>query len=447
MHVTSLETRREGFMLRYYIKILSFEESRNVRFLVDLKAGPKRTKGPGRSHWLKRVRDLISSHDSLRNAFNKIKESLRRNDGVLPKGVDAQYPSESEKYEYKPIEEWGKVVDQWMQNKELEAIRNSAQGSTLGFIARSLAGQTRMPRFPVTLRESAGGNQIRLRLLGGTSALHQVISKYRDRSPECPVCEEDGETGVHFLVQCKGYRAIRETLIQEMDGPCICRPSEQEPDLNSCKDFLESLDDEGKSLFILGGPVEGRCPEHQIDDLCAEFVQAAWKIRSDKLEEAVPDEGPVVDLTNKVRSRDTRNTRRIEQYFHPLQNTHALREKSIAVDKRGEMNTSSSSSVSHIRGSENKDKNDTAITALEVTQNTHTMNPITRYFTPARSPHQHTGNEVVEVTRPADAQCPHSTPTRSHAQNTTIHNSYTDTTHIARRKEWIPCSSMNEECD
>ena len=64
----------------------------------------------------------------------------------------------------------------------------------------------------------------------------------------------------------------------------------------ACADFFECLDDAGKALFMLGGPVDGRCPEENIDACAREFVRQAWIVRCSTLEEQA--ETPLVtDLT------------------------------------------------------------------------------------------------------------------------------------------------------
>ena len=65
----------------------------------------------------------------------------------------------------------------------------------------------------------------------------------------------------------------------------------------SCAEFFESLDDAGKALFMLGGPVDGRTPEASTDACSLEFVRAGWKVRCDTLTSQNSDSGSEVDLT------------------------------------------------------------------------------------------------------------------------------------------------------
>ena len=101
----------------------------------------------------------------------------------------------------------------------------------------------------------------------------------------------------HFLWHCEGYAQERTRLRKDIESNCTCEPTEEEPDRINCLQFFDNLDVAGKAVFILGGPVDGRTPETEVDTWCAEFVRRIWKIRSQKLDAEFPDEGPTIDLT------------------------------------------------------------------------------------------------------------------------------------------------------
>ena len=66
----------------------------------------------------------------------------------------------------------------------------------------------------------------------------------------------------------------------------------------NCSDFFTKLDDAGKTLFLLGGPVDGRTPERNIDAASASFVASAYASRSTQLN-ATSSDPLVVDLTTQ----------------------------------------------------------------------------------------------------------------------------------------------------
>ena len=67
----------------------------------------------------------------------------------------------------------------------------------------------------------------------------------------------------------------------------------------SCPEFFENLDDWGKVLFMLGGPVDGRTPETPVDSLARSFVLEAYTKRSELLK-ASADEPLIVDLSKEA---------------------------------------------------------------------------------------------------------------------------------------------------
>jgi hypothetical protein len=287
-------------ILRYLVKLWSFPEDRLVRHVVTQPPGEKRKPGPGSKHWLPQAMQIFKKVPELRAAYRKILESRHRNNDVLPTGVDFLYPDPY--YVYKPMAKWRRAVSDWMKAKEVEKIRSEAilPRSTLGILNRALDNRADVPRFAVTRLANVGSNQIRIRLLGGTSALHCCLSHFRDRSSDCPVCGKETETTTHFLVKCQGYEDCRTKLLEELRLWCDCEPSPQEPEVVSCAEFFDKLDEDGKAVFILGGPVDGRTPETSVDLACAQFVHEAWKIRSQKLQEIHPEESPIIDLSSKA---------------------------------------------------------------------------------------------------------------------------------------------------
>ena len=156
----------------------------------------------------------------------------------------------------------------------------------------------RMPRFPLTRKAAKGPDQVRLRLLAGTSALNATLSKFADRPATCPFgsCSEGAEDATHFLLHCKELDGLRSIFLNRLCDRCTCDRRLGEGGVQSCAEFYESLDDAGKALFMLGGPVDGRTPEDDIDSCAREFVRMAWDVRSSTLNKQ-NESPPVTDLT------------------------------------------------------------------------------------------------------------------------------------------------------
>ena len=155
----------------------------------------------------------------------------------------------------------------------------------------------RIPCFPLTKRALRGPDQIRHRLLAGTSALNVTLSKYTDRAPTCPFgsCVGSVEDPIHFLLHCKSLEGPRATFLSRLCDRCTCDRRLGEGGERGCAEFFGGLDDVARALFMLGGPVDGRTPEIDIDACAREFVRCAWVARNSYLNQQA--ENPlVIDL-------------------------------------------------------------------------------------------------------------------------------------------------------
>ena len=98
--------------------------------------------------------------------------------------------------------------------------------------------------------------------------------------------------------------------------------------------LLHTLD-EGKAVFMLGGPVsnmegsEPWTPDREVDHLVKEFVLAAWKIRKAKLESIYHECGPI-DLTKKKTRKRRPKQLSILAHFAPSPSVHTSRQLSRA---------------------------------------------------------------------------------------------------------------------
>jgi len=296
LNIPELQLRHQQARLKYVGKIMSMEKHRLARTVI-MRGSPRR------SVWWKTTMSLIAAHPALKEGFAKLQRSADRNHGVVPLGLD---PTVDLDIEYSPLRTWRATVERWAAALNLKNFRKE-RGPTLALMQRAVkhpelqeAGEDidRMPRFPLTRVANHGPNQIRLRLLSGTSALNSTLNKWTERKSTCPFdsCVGGKEDATHFLLHCEGVAELRTHYEGQLTTRCYCDPDD------TCAKFYEGLNTAGKALFILGGPVDGRTPEVSIDACSREFVRLAWDARCTTLTAKNPD-ASVVDFTTPAQGR------------------------------------------------------------------------------------------------------------------------------------------------
>ena len=98
-------------------------------------------------------------------------------------------------------------------------------------------------------------------------------------------------------------------------------------------DFFRSLDDTGKALFMLGGPVDGRTPEPRVYAINKEYVREAYKTRSEVLNEQA-EKPLVVDLTGGKGKEKVSSTPKIDSLFIPVPSFPILQHLGTDQDTR-----------------------------------------------------------------------------------------------------------------
>ena len=169
-----------------------------------------------------------------------------------------------------------------------------------------------MARFPLR-----GSNQIRARLLTGTSGLNGTLSKFRSRDRQCPACDSgETESVEHFLLRCPHFEDLRETFRNAVGERCTCDQDDPPAD-HSCQERFDGMTDQEKVLFILGMPVwydnESRETEDSVDAASRGLVMDAYQRRSEILEKTI---GGIVRREPSPPSSPSR--RDISRYFIPL---------------------------------------------------------------------------------------------------------------------------------
>jgi exonuclease III len=291
LHVPKLHHRHEQARLKYVAKLMAMDKSRLARVVL--------MRSRTTTWWLDSMK-IINKYPELQKGFAQLQRSSERNHGVLPRGID---PMTEGDYDYYPLDAWNKKVEEWILSLTLSNFRKN-RATSLTLLQRAVADDAseeageeivRMPRYPLTRCANRGPNQIRLRLLCGTSGLNATLTKYgkSTKSSSCPFgfCDGGAEDALHFLLKCKGYEKLRTHFRSELDRYCHC--DRNVDDVEPCAEFFENLDDVGKALFMLQGPVKGRTPESSIDACSLRFVRNAWKIRCDTLTAQNPDKSEI----------------------------------------------------------------------------------------------------------------------------------------------------------
>jgi hypothetical protein len=295
LRVPSLEVRRRVSRLKYFVKAKSMERGRLVRELLRLKQGPA-VRGEGLNHqWRHRIAKLLNDDEGLGAAYDKVHASATRNHDVVPRGVD---PTVAD-YDYFPVKSWHRFLRRWALRQDLDEFTETAdkQRSTLRIMNRAVDDDAeRMPAFPLTKAPNRGQNQIRLRLLSGTSALNGTMSHYTERTAKCPFGCDGEENAAHFLLHCGAMADLRKEYESRLVDSCECDRRIGSGGEVGCADFFAGLDNDGKALFMLGGPVDGREPELPIETAAKRYVALAYERRSAQLN-LEADEPLVEDLT------------------------------------------------------------------------------------------------------------------------------------------------------
>ena len=279
MKCTSLENRRHAFRLKYLVKLLTFEHNTLMRHCLEQLPAIHTSARNMPAHWIKQQREFINQHHQLGATYNNMIHYLKLFGGVLP-SRPATIPGTE--YEVDPVSYFRHDVTKWMWELEKKQLLDSGTRtrSTLRVLATSLSEVDWPHIVPITRRRCTGVNQIRLRLLVGTSALNETLAHYNDREPECPFCATETESPAHFLLQCQRYKIQREKYQQAIKSKTL----QKDNNTFSCHPFFKQLKPTEKVAFMLGGPVKGVSINRETDRLAEQYILEAYEIRSGHLE-------------------------------------------------------------------------------------------------------------------------------------------------------------------
>ena len=325
MGVTSLEQRKDRARLNYYAKLMTMDFDRTARYIIlEMHSGQARRRGRQLKTWKASVQELIAQAEGLEQVHSRLTQSFRRNGGILPLGVDRTMTRmDGEASDYEPIKDWRAGVNAAIRREFRQQL--IFQGGSCKLVARACKFRSTVPKFIATKLNNTGANQVRLRLLCGTSMLNETLGKYNNgRNSKCSLGCDEVETVVHFLLQCPKLEAPRLKYLNGLTSQCEeehVRPDDDASKARTCAEYYNELDLEGRAVFMLGGPLSAHhaskpwCPEEKIDKLALEYVLEAYKMLKEAREEELHD-GPVTDLTRK-RAKKPRESLNLLAYFPP----------------------------------------------------------------------------------------------------------------------------------
>jgi hypothetical protein len=302
MNAPLIARRCEIARLKHYAKVMTMEKDRIARVLVNM---PKRKGNPHFPQWRERMDGFINAKENkdIKTEIDKLRTSQARNQGILPHGIDPTVHD----FNYEPIKTFKKKLKLWSKGKDLAELRaaSTKERSTLKLLARATNAESEtLPKYGATRTPNSGPNQIRLRLLSGTSALHSTLSRFTStprsdaRSRTCPHAEcDETEDATHFLLHCPVTADLRQEYTDSLASRCGCSRGISGGNDTGCSEFFAQLDPEGKALFMLGGPVDGRTPELSVDNAANHYMHQAWDRRSKRLNDTASDP-LIVDVTS-----------------------------------------------------------------------------------------------------------------------------------------------------
>ena len=204
------------------------------------------------------------------------------------------------------------LIDAWdhlLLKKHLEAahrgfVGEAADSKRLRLLNRVVHKVGLLPSLE-RLGPLKGASLTQLKLLLGTSAVQEDLSKFTDYNASCPCCDEDvAESVEHFLLRCSRHASVREEGLARLQfSPWGIRF------WNECY-FGKELADTDRAALLLGHPrPHNPCPGvfFPLEETVL-FVKEMWQSRCDALEELTDEEcsssSSEEDLTQRSTQRN-----------------------------------------------------------------------------------------------------------------------------------------------
>jgi hypothetical protein len=273
----SLESQRAVAKLRFRGKLLGMGTHRLARqVLLELVSN----QGVGRVPLRAVTGPCIRDDAGLRAEFGKLTRVLEDNHAPLEVAEE-----ERDRLTLLAMarKAWRLEVARWATEQDLNKLAEAGRGvpghpvRQARLVARALRGAKSLLPMPAS-QGVVSENGIRRRLLVGSAAVNALMAKTtQGRSLPC-LCGSDVESIEHFVQECPLYHDIRHGAIKKVQASCECE--------TSCFHTFRRLTDElARSVFLLGGPVDGLTPCAEANAFFDAMIIAMWKDRAERLEE------------------------------------------------------------------------------------------------------------------------------------------------------------------
>jgi hypothetical protein len=317
----SLDLRLTGYRLRYLARLFARDEMSLLRTTLEAVWEPSQLKGPQMKLWMEKLLQEIRADAALRAAYANLIKYLRNHENRLPAPPKKIHPKPPipQATLWNPHYLWNIAVDEYLQRKAEKTVVDASKipNSTLRVISR-LVGRSNLLRRP-----NCGIDQIKARLLCGTSALRATTYHYRNPSAgaKCPICNDGREDTVHFVHECKDPEMVKLREVMEYQlKMCKCDPTCRSAYMGFGDPAQGPLlkDPEDKTLFMLGGPAKTRSPCDTASSVFDRYLTSIWEHRNSIVH---PDE--VIDLTDQESDNNPHSFTSPPPSLHAAQATQA----------------------------------------------------------------------------------------------------------------------------
>jgi len=112
-------------------------------------------------------------------------------------------------------------------------------------------------------------------MMCGSPAVNAVMSRIdpNHRTKECPACGHSVEDTKHVLLECSYTSTLRDELHDCIHSQCSCKHDPK------CLEFYRKLDEEGQQCLLLGGPVDGRRVDAEVNRALGAVIGKMWNAR------------------------------------------------------------------------------------------------------------------------------------------------------------------------
>ena len=106
LQVPTLRRRRDAARIKYLVNIMTMDQGRLVRTVVNMQEC-KALRGQAQNrHWKHRMTEFVQTDEDVKKAYASMERSADRNQGVLPRDLDPTVDD----FDYYPVKSWHKFL-------------------------------------------------------------------------------------------------------------------------------------------------------------------------------------------------------------------------------------------------------------------------------------------------------------------------------------------------